>query len=300
MQSKIVLRRPGLPAAAAAGYIENPCPRGEEYMSRSKWIPVWLLAVLAASLRLSQVHAEEVGPDFETLRKEAESGDEKRTLAALEEVAKRKDPAGVIVVQTVLVRGATTAVLQAAFRAAGTLGDASLSAAIAPYVRHRIPEVRRAAAAALPRTAGKEAVEALTQALRSGDPVVRGLAATGLGDLKAYESLESLFLAFERDVPEAAASIGALCRPEQCERFTALVGKRPFDVMVSGFDPMLFRAPDDLDEAHKIRLIEKMRDLGTPEVAKYLTDAATRWPKDGSKKVKAALESAARAAGGAP
>jgi hypothetical protein len=270
-------------------------------MFRSKrLLGLCLMGAVAAPLppwRTAQAE-EQSRIDVEALKKEAASGDEKRILQALTTVEESKDPAAAPVIQAVLERGGTTTVLQAALRAAGKLKVPSLSASVAPYIRHRTPEVRQAAASALLQTGGPEAIQTLTRALRSSDPMVRGIAATGLGSLGARESLEDLFRAFDHDVAEAAASIGLLCGPEQCERFVALMGKKPFDVMVSGLDQILFRPPKDISDEQKIGIIGRIRELGTAEVAKYLADAAGRWPKDWSPKVKASFDAGARAARG--
>jgi hypothetical protein len=61
--------------------------------------------------------------------------------------------------------------------------------------------------------------------------------------------------------------------------------------MTSGFDPILFRQKPLPDEA-LIKIVGRLRELGTPESAKYLADVASRWPAGGSKKVKQAIDSA--------
>ncbi len=158
--------------------------------------------------------------------------------------------------------------------------------------------MRRQAARALLKTKGKDAVVALRQSLRSSDPVVRGTAATGLGALGARDALPDLFLAFDRGVTEAGASIGELCTPEECEKFAERTGKVPFDVMSSGFDQILFRPSSEIPDETKLALVGRMREIGTAEVGKYLADVADRWPKESSKKLKQVIESAARATGG--
>jgi hypothetical protein len=99
-------------------------------------------------------------------------------------------------------------------------------------------------------------------------------------------------------VAEAGAAIGQICTPEECEKFAERTGRVAFDVMVTGFDQILFRPPSEIPDEEKIRLIGRMREMGTPEVGKYLADVGERWPKEWSKKVKQALDSAARATGG--
>jgi hypothetical protein len=225
------------------------------------------------------------------------SGDEDTAVATLQEIAEKGDPETAPVVGALLERGSTPKVLDAALKTAAKLKVDTLSPAIAPYVQHRSEEIRRGAVKALLKTKGSAAVDALKNALKSSDPVVRGTAATGLGTLGTKEALPDLFKAFDHGVAEAGASIGQLCTPEQCESFAERTGKVAFDVMVTGFDQILFRAPTDIPDEEKIRLIGRMRELGTPEVGKYLADVGDRWPKDWSKKLKQAIDSAARAIG---
>jgi hypothetical protein len=99
-------------------------------------------------------------------------------------------------------------------------------------------------------------------------------------------------------VAEAGAALGQLCTPSQCEEYAERTGKVAFDVMVTGFDQILFRPPSDIPDEEKIRLIGRMRELGTPEVGKYLADVGDRWPKEWSSKVKQVIESGAHAVGG--
>lgn len=194
-------------------------------------------------------------------------------------------------IEDLLRRGATQAVTKAAIEALGAIGATSSSAVLRSYLRHRTPEVRRAAVRALGGTKGPEAIAAFKEGLRMDDGMVRGFSATGLGNLGAGDALGDLFLALDHNVTEAAAAIGQLCAPADCEKFAEKTGKIGFDVMTSGFDPILFRTPP-LPEEAMIKLVGRLRELGTPEAARYLADVKERWPANGSKKVKQALESA--------
>ena len=148
------------------------------------------------------------------------------------------------------------------------------------------------------KTKGPEAVKALRQALRSTDAVVRGTAATGLGALGAKEAVADLFGALDKNVGEAAASIGQLCAGSECDKLLERVGKQPFEIMSSGFDQLLFRPAAEVPDDQKIRVVGRLRELGTKEAGAFLADVAERWPKDWSAKVKQALDAAVRAVGG--
>ena len=71
------------------------------------------------------------------------------------------------------------------------------------------PAVARSGA--LAKTRGPAAVKALRASLSDPDAGVRGLAATGLGSMKAKDAVGDLFVALDHKVAEAAASIGQLC-----------------------------------------------------------------------------------------
>ena len=219
-------------------------------------------------------------------------------MAALTSIAATDNAEAAPLVAGVLDRGGTTAVLDEALKTAAKLKASSLSVAIAPYVQHRSEEIRRAAVRTLLKTKGPVAAEALEKGLRSSDAAVRGTSATGLGALGVHDALDDLFAAFDHGVAEAAAAIGQLCRPEECEKFAERTGRVAFDVMVTGFDQILFRPAEEIPDEEKIRLVGRLRELGTPEVSKYLADVGDRWPKDWSKKVKQAVDSAAHAIGG--
>jgi HEAT repeat protein len=229
-----------------------------------------------------------------------ESGDERRITPALEELEQAGESAkdAAPLVEALLRQGSNAAVLEKALTTAGALKQQSSSTAVAPYVRHRTPEVRRIAAKVLIKTKGPDAVKALRLALRSTDAVVRGTGATGLGALGAKEAVGDLFGALDKNVGEAAASIGQLCAGPSCDKLLHRVGKQPFEVMSSGFDQLLFRPAAEVPDEQKIKVVGRLRELGTKESGAFLADVAERWPKDGSAKVKQALDAAVKATGG--
>ncbi len=238
--------------------------------------------------------------DLAAVKKQLESANEAEVLAGLAVVAQAgEDGKGAAdAVKTLLERGASLKIIIEALPALAATKSANAAAAIAPYVQHRIPEVRRAAAKALVKSKGAAAVTALRAALRSKDAAVRGLAASGLGQLAAKDALPDLFSALDHNVGEAAASIGQLCDADDCDKLASRLGKIGFDVMSSGIDQILFRPPSTMSDDQKIRIIGRLRELGTAQVGKYLAEVVERWPKDWSKRVKQSLDAAVKATGG--
>jgi HEAT repeats len=230
--------------------------------------------------------------NLDSTKKALESGDEERALAALDEVELSGDKRAAPLVDALLTRGANSKLLLRAMGVAGVLGKEASSSALAPYVRHRAPEVRRAAAQALAHTKGSVAVQALRDALRGSDPALRGTAAEGLGALGAKEAVPDLFVVLPKEVPEAAGAIGVLCSGDECKRFVGLLGKLPFDVMESGFLPLLVRTGADVRDGAKLQLIEQLRRMATQKANALLSTALATYPAKGDSKIKSAIDAA--------
>ncbi|MGC4091765.1 MAG: HEAT repeat domain-containing protein [Polyangiaceae bacterium] len=235
--------------------------------------------------------------DMERYRRVLDTGSEAEMLGALSELAAlgKSAAAAAPLIDGLLGRGANSGVLLAALETEGQLGAPTSSDAVAPYVSHRKPEIRRAAALALGSTGGASAVTALRRALSGPDSAVRGVAATGLGTLGAKEAVDDLFTVLSHDTPQAALSIALLCAPEQCDRLMALVGKLKFEVLEGAFVPLLLRPSGELPDANKLRYIERLRVLATRPAAAVLQSTLTRLPKDESPALRAAIQTALKA-----
>ena len=145
-----------------------------------------------------------------------------------------------------------------------------------------------------------KAVAALRAALSDPDAGVRGLSATGLGNMKARDAVGDLFTALEHKVAEAAASIGQLCAAADCERLTAKLGSVPFDVITGGLDQILFRPASDVPDDLKIKIVGSVRELGTGEANRFLRDVQGKCPRDWSSRVKQAIDQAVLATASSP
>ncbi len=104
--------------------------------------------------------------------------------------------------------------------------------------------------------------------------------------------MPDLFVVLPREVPEAAAAIGVLCRGEECKRFVGLLGKLPFDVMESGFLPLLLRTDADAPDAAKLTLIEQLRRMATQKSSALLATALATYPANGNQKIRTAIDAA--------
>lgn len=230
------------------------------------------------------------------------SGNDASIKSALDDVrmSGRNGAAAVPEIVELLRAGLSPTLTLAALQTVGDTESAAASEVVAWYARHRDVAVRRAAVEALSKTRGPVASKVLRAALSDSDPAVRGLAATALGDMKVREAMPELFAALDRDVPEAAASIGELCSAHECEQLAAKLGSLPFDVVTSGLDEVLLRPPAEVSDELKLSILGRIRELGTAEANHFLKGVQTKWPTKGSHRVKQAIDQAVLATAGSP
>jgi HEAT repeat protein len=199
-----------------------------------------------------------------------------------------------------LRQGLSPALTKAALETLGDTESEAASETVAWYAHDRNFEMRRTAVRTLAKTRGAAATRALRAALSDPDPGVRGLAATGLGLMNAKEAVADLFVALDHNVPEAAASIGLLCAGNECDKLASRLGSIPFDVVTSGLDPVLFRPPTDVSDDLKVRVIGRLRELGTAGAHRFLSDVQAKWPATGSQRVKQSIDQAVLATAASP
>ncbi len=252
--------------------------------------------------KTGQVTAAIGAPSTADVTKRLKSGDAAQIKSALDDV-RIEGRGGAWAVNAIadLLRGGLSPTLTQ--RALETLGDTESEAAgeiIATYARHRDVALRRAAIDALSKTNGDVATRALRRALSDSDPAVRGVSATALGARKARESVPELLAALDRKVPEASASIGLLCAPADCDRLVAKLGSLPFDVVMAGIDEILTRPGSEIADDMKVKIVGRVRELGTAEVNHFLKGVQTRWPARASHRVKQAIDQAVLATAGSP
>jgi HEAT repeats len=234
--------------------------------------------------------------------KRLKSGDLAQVKTALDDVrvSARAGSAAVPAIVDLLKQGLPPSLAQSAVETLGETSSEAASEVLGWYAHHRNLTLRRAAVEALGKTRGAIAIKALRAALSDADQSVRGLSATALGEMKAREAVGDLFLALDHKVEEAAASIGQLCEPSDCERLAGKLGNVPFDVMTGGLDQVLLRGTKDVDDETKIKIVGRIRELGTAEANQFLKDVQIKWPAKTSPRVKQAIDQAVIATSGSP
>ena len=99
---------------------------------------------------------------------------------------------------------------------------------------------------------------------------------------------------------ETAASIGQLCAGSECERLAGKLGSVPFDVVTSGLDQVMFRPAADVSDDVKVKIVGRVRELGTAEGNRFLRDVQGKWPATWSARVKQAIDQGVIATSASP
>jgi hypothetical protein len=211
--------------------------------------------------------------------------------SVLDSIAKLAEFADARAVQPlieVLRRGPPDDVTHSAIQALGAISDPSSVDVLIEYMRHRRARVRRLAVQSIaqitaPSVAAK-VNEALRQALRDSNDRVRGAAAIALGEHGDRGAMDVLFLAFERNVPEAAVSIGKMGGAAEAERLGGFLGQRQLSEILPGFDEFLRRS--DFSEEAKITIVHQLEGIAGPDVKRFLTNFLATPPPGLSQKLK--------------
>lgn len=276
------------------------------------WVAVMLASVLPSSAAQAEDKAKNPSPAGEApvatrlpadVLARLKSGDPARIQSALDDVrmAGKGGAPAVPAIVALLEQGLSLALTQAAIDTLGDTESQAASAVLALYARYRTIPLRKTAVQALAKTRGPAAVKALRAALSDPDPAIRGLSASSLGGLKAHEALADLFRAIDRGVPEAAVSIGELCVGDECGTLAGKLGALPFEVVTSGLDQVLFRPPGEVADELKVKIVERVRDVGTGPCNRFLKEVQGRLRAGGaSPKVKQAVDAAVLATNMSP
>ncbi len=217
-----------------------------------------------------------------------EAPDLPTVLDSISKLAEYADPRATAPLLRLLKAGPPDDVTHAAIQALGAISDPSSVDVLIEYTRHRRARVRRLAVQSIaqirdPRVSDK-VNEALRNALRDSNDRVRAAAATALGEHGDRGAMDLLFLAFERNVPEAAVAIGKLGGPAEADRLAGYLGRRLPSEVLPGFDEFLRRS--DISDDAKVSISHRLEELAGPDVKRFLTNFLASPPPGLSQKVK--------------
>lgn len=193
-----------------------------------------------------------------------------------------------------IARGLPRPLLEAAVETLGVLAKPQAGPILFRLADHRVATVRVAALRAIVSCHARGAESALVEALGDEDPRVRGAAAVGLGTLGARGSLDALFHAFDRGVPESATSIGQLADGAAADRLLGYLERVPLDNVTPGLNEIFAR--QDVPTAVKLRIAGRLGELATPEIRLYLSELLEALPDSQGELARAVQSSISRIA----
>ncbi len=256
---------------------------------------------LASAQRRSRVRAPEptdateagaVSLEEAAIMLSSSSGDEVRS--AVEALGIDGSPAAVDVLAARIRRGLPADLLDAAMETLAVVARPETTPLLMELLHHRRATVRAKAAAALAIARGPGTEQALAAALGDLDAQVRAAAAIALGQAGTAASSERLFLAFDRGVPEAAATIARIGSPADIDRLTQYLGRQAFSLVVEALREALHRSTTP--ERTKLEIIGRIGELATPEAKRFLTEYAATLTRREATLARAAREAAERIA----
>lgn len=255
------------------------------------------IAVLALSLVISLAYAGRVQAQTSVAaaREGLSSQDASQIGLAIETLALSGSRDAVEPIAARIRAGLPPALLDTAIDALTVLARPEAGPILYELLTHRRPSVRVKAVQAILAARPSGAENALIAALQDLDPATRGAAALGLGQLRSRRATDALFLAFERNVPEAATALAQVVAANQVSRLLDFLGRASFDTMKPAISELLARS--DVPERTKLDVLSRLGDLATGDVKAYLLEyIATIPPNDRSAVRRTAQEIANRIA----
>lgn len=231
-----------------------------------------------------QDQAEPEGPqptvrDIDDISERLSSQDPVEVRQAIDLLSVIDHPRVIPPIAELLRSGRSDEVTDRALQALRGLAHPSSIDVLVEFTHHRRARARRLAYQALAAIRDRRIPEHLEQGLRDSDRSVRATCARQLGEIGANRSVDTLFLAFDRGVVEAAAAIGKLGDRRSVERFNEHLGEVPLSVMLSGYHEYVRRReiPDEV----KMDIINRLGEVSGPMVRVFLQRYLDTFPTRG-------------------
>lgn len=259
--------------------------------------PIALLALAVAFLttltpgeveaqrrRRGQAASEPTAPepslrDLEEIAAQLRSRNPDEVRGAIDLLSVIDHPRVVPPLTELLRSGRSDEVTDRALQALRGLGDRSAIDVLTEFTHHRRPRARRLAYEALAAIEDRRIPDLLEQGLRDSDRNVRATCARKLGDIDARGSVDTLFIAFDRGVVEAAISIGKLGDRRAVGRFNEHLGNVPLSVMLSGYHEFVRRR--DIADALKVDIVNRLGEVSGPLVRQFMQRYLDTFPTRG-------------------
>jgi hypothetical protein len=218
--------------------------------------------------------------DIDTIAARLTSANPDEVREAIDLLSVIDHPSVVPHLATTLRSGRTDEVTDRALEALRGLAHPSSIDVLVEFTHHRRARARRLAYQALAAIPDRRVPSLLEQGLRDSDRNVRATTARDLGEIGARQSVDTLFVAFDRGVVEAAIAIGKLGDRQSLGRFNENLGRMPLSVMLSGYTEYLGRS--DIPDEVKIDVVNRLGEVSGPMVRAFLQRYLDTFPTRGA------------------
>jgi HEAT repeat protein len=209
-------------------------------------------------------------------KKKLNSSEAETIRSGIEAIGLLGTPRGIGPLSERIRQGLPPELLSAALDTLSVLGHRRAGPILFELAQHRRASVRAKAVQAIAASEPKGAARALQNALADSEAAVRSAAALGLGKLGATDALDSLFVALDRGVVEAATALGQLVRAKEVDRLLGYLGELPLNTLTPALSEVLAR--DDLKNEVKLEVIARLGEMATPGVKRFLQDYVASLP----------------------
>jgi len=214
--------------------------------------------------------------ELDTVTPQLQSADPDEVREALDLLVAMDDARVVEPIAELLRSGHRDRITDRALNALKVLASPRAIEVLSEFRHHRRASARRRAYQALAAIEDRRVPGLLERGLRDSDRSVRGAAALALGEVGSEANLEILFVAFERNVVEAAIAIGKLGGEQSIARYTEFLGREPLGVMLSGYHEFLRR--DDIGVEKKTAIVERLGEVSGTMVRRFLQEYLGTFP----------------------
>lgn len=218
--------------------------------------------------------------DVDTIAARLGSNNEDEVREAIDLLSVIDHPSVIPHLAALLRSGRSDEVTDRALTALAGLAHPSAIDVLVEFTHHRRARARRLAYQALAAIQDPRIPSLLEQGLRDSDRNVRASAARSLGEIGARQSVDTLFVAFDRGVVEAAIAIGKLGDRQSLTRFNEHLGRMPLSVMLSGYNEYLRR--NDIPDEVKVDVVGRLGEVSGPMVRGFLQRYLDTFPTRGA------------------
>ena len=196
--------------------------------------------------------------------------------AALEQIRKDRNPAGVRALTNRIHDGLPPKLLLLAVDALVAINDNLSAKTIMELSSHRSEAVRKKVAMSMPTLRSPKTMKVLVEMLDDHEPEVRSQAAFAIGELKPQSAMKELITAAARGNIEASEIVGKQVRSERVPSLIEMLDEKTVYALTPLFRELVART--NIPNHHKLAVVARLEELSTTDSKRLLGILAPNLP----------------------